>query len=51
MYGSVLEALELKSNSSLSFLNVGSGTGYLSCIVATILGPHSNNYGKIGGAC
>ena len=48
IYGSVLEALELRPNSSLSFLNIGSGTGYMSCIVATILGSHSNNYGKIG---
>lgn len=45
IYGSVLEALELRPNSSLSFLNVGSGTGYLSCIVASVLGCQSNNYG------
>ena len=45
IYGSVLEALELRPNSSLSFLNLGSGTGYLSCIVASILGSHSNNFG------
>jgi len=44
IYGSALEALELHQNSSLSFLNVGSGTGYVSCIVATILGPKSNNF-------
>jgi len=45
IYGSALEALELNENSSLSFLNVGSGTGYLSCIVAEILGPKSVNFG------
>uniref|UniRef100_A0A7S1Z0L7 Protein-L-isoaspartate(D-aspartate) O-methyltransferase n=1 Tax=Trieres chinensis TaxID=1514140 RepID=A0A7S1Z0L7_TRICV len=45
IYGSALEALELRPNSSLSFLNVGSGTGYLSCIVAEILGPKSLNFG------
>jgi len=45
IYGSALEALELQENSSLSFLNIGSGTGYLSCIVASILGPRSTNYG------
>jgi len=45
IYGSALEALELLENSSLSFLNIGSGTGYLSCIVASILGPYSTNYG------
>lgn len=45
IYGSALEALELTENASLSFLNVGSGTGYLSCIVASILGPYSVNYG------
>lgn len=46
IYGSVLEALELHPQSSLSFLNVGAGTGYMSCIVATILGLQSNNYGE-----
>lgn len=29
----------------MSFLNVGSGTGYMNCIVAVILGPYSTNYG------
>jgi len=47
IYGTVLEALDLRPNSSLSFLNLGSGTGYLSCIVASILGIHSNNYGAL----
>lgn len=44
IYGSVLEALELPKNSSLCFLNAGSGTGYLTCIAATILGHRSNHY-------
>jgi protein-L-isoaspartate O-methyltransferase len=47
MYGSVLEALELQNNSPLSFLNAGSGTGYLSCIVATILGSPSSHFCKL----
>mmetsp|Transcript_19877 Transcript_19877/g.29871 ORF Transcript_19877/g.29871 Transcript_19877/m.29871 type:complete len:497 (+) Transcript_19877:124-1614(+) len=45
IYGSALEALELQENSALSFLNIGSGTGYMSCIVASILGQQSTNYG------
>lgn len=44
IYGSVLEALELKNDSGLSFLNAGSGTGYLTCIAASILGPRSVHY-------
>lgn len=47
IYCSALESLELEENSSTSFLNIGSGTGYLSCIVAEILGPKSLNYGKL----
>lgn len=39
IYGTIAEALDLPRNSSLSFLNIGSGTGYLSSIVAHILGP------------
>jgi protein-L-isoaspartate O-methyltransferase len=45
IYGSALEALELVPNSSMSFLNIGSGTGYVSCIVADILGSRSSHYG------
>ena len=45
IYGSALEALELQTNSSMSFLNVGSGTGYVSCIVADIMGCRSSHYG------
>jgi protein-L-isoaspartate O-methyltransferase len=44
IYGSVLEALELKNDAGLSFLNAGSGTGYLTCIAASILGPRSVHY-------
>lgn len=45
IYASAMEALDLEPNSSLSFLNIGSGTGYISCIVAEILGPKSLHYG------
>ena len=44
IYGSVLEALNLKKDTGLSFLNAGSGTCYLTCIVASILGPRSVHY-------
>lgn len=40
-----MEALDLEQNSNLSFLNIGSGTGYLSCIVGHILGSSSLSYG------
>lgn len=45
MNAAAIEALNLVSHSSLSFPNVGSGTGYMSCIVATILGPNSLHIG------
>eukprot|EP00804_Cyclotella_cryptica_P007699 CCRYP_001323-RA/>CCRYP_001323-RA protein AED:0.13 eAED:0.13 QI:294/1/1/1/1/1/6/111/561 len=45
IYASAMEALDLVPNSSMSFLNIGSGTGYISCIVAEILGPNSLHYG------
>lgn len=45
IYGCIAEALDVIPNSSLSFLNVGSGTGYLSSIVAHILGPTGVCYG------
>jgi len=41
IYGSVVEALELKKDAGYSVLNAGSGTGYLTCIAASILGPRS----------
>lgn len=46
IYGSVMEALELRTNSSVTFLNAGSGTGYLTCIAASILGPKSSHFCK-----
>ena len=45
IYGSAIEALDLVPNSSISFLNIGSGTGYISSIAAHVLGPDSLNYG------
>ncbi|KAG7352756.1 protein-L-isoaspartateD-aspartate O-methyltransferase PCMT [Nitzschia inconspicua] len=45
MYGSVLEALELQKDSAIVFLNAGSGSGYLTCIAASILGPRSIHFG------
>ena len=46
IYASAIEALDLVPNSSTSFLNIGSGTGYVSCIVAEILGCNSLHYGE-----
>jgi protein-L-isoaspartate O-methyltransferase len=40
-----LEALELQNDSAIVFLNAGSGSGYLTCIAASILGPRSIHYG------
>jgi protein-L-isoaspartate O-methyltransferase len=45
IYGCIVEALHVTPNSSMSFLNIGSGTGYLSSIVAQILGPTGICYG------
>lgn len=44
MYCTVAENLELVPNSNLSFLNIGSGTGYFSCLVGQILGPKSTSF-------
>jgi len=44
IYGSVLEALELRKDVGFTFLNAGSGTGYLTCIAASILGPRSVHF-------
>ena len=43
MYASILECLSLTPNHSegVSFLNIGSGSGYLSCMVAWVLGQKS----------
>lgn len=43
VYGSALEALDLRPG--LSFLNVGSGTGYLSALAHEVLGPTSVHVG------
>jgi len=43
MYVSVLEHLDLKNGHS--FLNIGSGTGYLSCLAACMLGPCGLSHG------
>lgn len=45
IYGCIVEALHIAPKSSTSFLNIGSGTGYLSSIVAHIVGPTGICYG------
>ena len=43
IYTRCVEHLDLQPG--LSFLNVGSGTGYLSAVVATLIGPNAINHG------
>eukprot|EP01039_Chlorochromonas_danica_P007794 gene7794-8605_t len=43
MYATVLNALEL--DQGLSFLNIGSGSGYLCCLASCLLGRHAVNHG------
>eukprot|EP01035_Chromulina_nebulosa_P022864 gene22864-29613_t len=43
MYVTAIEALELSEG--LAFLNIGSGSGYLSCLVATLLGQSGVSHG------
>ena len=43
MYATVLEQLELTPG--LSFLNIGSGSGYLSCLASCLLGENGLSHG------
>jgi len=43
VYAKVVEAFDLKEG--MSFLNIGSGTGYFSSLVATITGEYAVNHG------
>jgi protein-L-isoaspartate O-methyltransferase len=45
IYGTIVESLDLEPGSSQSFLNIGSGTGYLSTIVSQVVGPDACCFG------
>jgi protein-L-isoaspartate O-methyltransferase len=45
IYATALDALDLPPDSALSFLNLGSGSGYLSAIASCILGPRALSHG------
>eukprot|EP01031_Cornospumella_fuschlensis_P034034 gene34034-41194_t len=45
MYASVLQSLEMTDGKAGSFLNIGSGSGYLTCLAAHLLGPGAVNHG------
>ncbi|CAJ1436714.1 unnamed protein product [Effrenium voratum] len=44
IYGKALESL-MPLQPGMSFLNIGSGTGYFNCIVSEFTGPHAANHG------
>lgn len=44
IYGKALESL-MPLKSGMSFLNVGSGTGYFNCIISELTGPMATNHG------
>jgi protein-L-isoaspartate O-methyltransferase len=45
IYGTIIESLDLQPGAAHSFLNIGSGTGYLSSIVSQVLGKDAYMYG------
>lgn len=45
MYASILEDFELNKEEGLSFLNIGSGSGYLNCLVSALVGRSGISHG------